>query len=138
VLPIRRPTEVKYLARIEVGERFDDIEIIARAHGRRIRASDEEIIAATTAARHVMEHPAIKSTNKQVLREFPFVLRIDGREIIEGMIDFAIRSKSGWLLFDFKVGRADLAAYDRQMQIYAAALRKASALPVRACLIEIT
>lgn len=116
----------------------DDVEIIARAHGRRIRAWDEEIITATTAVRLVMEHPAIKSTNKQVVREFPFVLRIDDGEIIEGVIDFAIRSSSGWLLFDFKVGRADVAAYNRQMQIYAAALRKASALPVKACLIEIT
>ena len=114
-----------------------NIGAVARAHGRRLRASNQEIAAATAAAGKVTEHPALKSSNKQVAREFPFVLRLNDGRIVEGTIDFAIRSDSGWLLLDFKVGRTDHVAYERQMQIYAAALRGISAIPVRACLVEI-
>lgn len=113
-------------------------EIIARVHGRRLRASSEEIAAAAAAVRHLLAHPAMRGTNQQIVREFPFLWRTGDQEIIEGSIDLAMRSDSGWLLLDFKVGRADSAAYNRQMQIYAAALRKATNLPVAGCLVEIT
>lgn len=114
-------------------------EVIARVHGRRLRASDDEVAASIKAVVQVLRHTGITSnTDAELFREFPFVLRRSNGHLIEGKIDFAIRGNSGWSVIDFKVGPADSVQYNRQVQMYAAALRMSADLPVRAYLLEST
>jgi ATP-dependent exoDNAse (exonuclease V) beta subunit len=114
----------------------ENIDIVAGSHARRLRATEAMRSAAAHSVREVLRL-SIFAVEGQVHRELPFVLAGKGGALIEGVIDLAVRSSSGWTLVDFKVGSAGEAKYDRQMQIYAEALRRLERLPVRACLIEL-
>ena len=110
----------------------DEIQSLARFHGRQLEATGDEVAAAAESVRAALSHPLLRQARdaEEALREVPFTLRLDGGLLIEGALDLAfLRSDSGedgWTVVDFKTD-ADLDAkaehYRRQIAWYVHALR---------------
>jgi ATP-dependent helicase/nuclease subunit A len=67
-------------------------------------------------------------------------MKLDDHRIFGGIIDLAFFENGEWTIVDFKTD-ADLedlrAAYERQLQWYAYALRRLTGMPARACLLGV-
>ena len=110
---------------------------IAELHGRRIGATEREVIVAVTVARAAMLHPLLNPARAvQVHREYPISVSLASGEIVEGVIDLAWSDGKSWTVIDYKTGRAG-SKYKTQVQLYALALQRATGLPARAVLLEI-
>ena len=98
---------------------------LAEVHGRLLGATPEEVEHSGTAALAALRHPLIERARraKNVRREFPIMLKLDGARVLEGVIDLAFEAEDRWHIVDFKTD-ADVAAnrarYERQLQWYAA------------------
>jgi ATP-dependent exoDNAse (exonuclease V) beta subunit len=97
--------------------------------GAQLQAPADEIAAALEAAHAAFEHPLLVRSRlaKEVHREMPVTLKIDGNRIFEGVIDLAFVEAGRWVIVDFKT-TYDLDAhretYARQLQWYAYALNQ--------------
>ena len=110
---------------------------IAELHGRRIGATEREITAAVAVARAAMQHPLLNPARPvAVHREYPVSVTLASGEIVEGMIDLAWSDGNSWTVIDYKTGRAE-PRYRTQVQLYALALQRATALPARAILLAL-
>jgi len=89
----------------EVGE-------LSALHGKLLGATDEEQAAARVIAVTVLKHPrmaearAAEQAGRRVWREAPVSLRLDDGtgvpRIVDGQIDLAYETESGWKVIDFK------------------------------------
>ena len=70
-------------------------------------------------------------------REMPLLLKLEDGTLVEGRVDLAFRDEAGWVVVEFKTDSADQLRYRRQLQLYAAALRQATGLPVKGVLFEV-
>ena len=115
---------------------------LAEVHGRLLGATPEEIEQSGTAAAAALKHPLIERARraKNVRREFPIMLKLEGARVLEGVIDLAFEAADGWHIVDFKTD-ADVAAnrarYERQLQWYAAAVARLNNAPVEAHLLSV-
>jgi ATP-dependent helicase/nuclease subunit A len=110
---------------------------IAELHGRRIGATEREITAAIAVAHAAMQHPLLNpSWPVAVHREYPVSVTLASGEIVEGLIDLAWSDGKSWTVIDYKTGRAE-PRYRTQVQLYALALQRATALPARAILLAL-
>jgi ATP-dependent helicase/nuclease subunit A len=60
--------------------------------------------------------------------------------LVEGNVDLVFETQDGFVVVDFKTDRAEgdlLAAYTRQVQLYADAIAEATGKPARALLMSV-
>ena len=109
-----------------------DADALARMHGRLLGSTVPEVEAAAAAGRAAIGHPLIERARAAARchREYPVRLRLEDNRLLEGVIDLAFQERDSWIVVDFKTG-ADLAAYQRQLRWYGAALARLTGLPVR-------
>ena len=118
------------------------IEDLAQMHGRVLGATSEEIQAATSPVRAVLEHPVIirARQSQPLLREHPLVFETDDGQLLDGAVDLMFKEGNRWTVVDFKTD-ADPSArrdqYLRQMQWYLFALNRITNEPVQGVLLTI-
>src|SRR5262249_51506484 len=122
------------------------VHIAARAEGRLLGASVEEIEAASLAAMAALAHPLLARARSAdaCRRESPIVLRLDDGSLLEGVLDLAFRERkdgaASWCVVDFKTDveiAARSAEYEVQVTAYAAAVRAATGEPVSGYLLSV-
>jgi ATP-dependent helicase/nuclease subunit A len=111
-------------------------------NARVLGASAEEIEAATERVGAALRHPLLDRARaaKRKHREYPVMLRAEGNQLMEGIIDLAFVEDATWIVVDFKTdadvhGHRD--QYQRQLQWYASALSRLTGLPARAYLLAV-
>jgi ATP-dependent helicase/nuclease subunit A len=124
------------------------VEAIARAHGRALGASNEDVVQASATANRVLRHPLLERARAAAARgacrrETPIAMphASDARGmLIEGVVDLAFEDGGRWLVVDFKTDR-DLSLrqmdYARQVRLYADAIAAATGLPAEATILQI-
>jgi ATP-dependent exoDNAse (exonuclease V) beta subunit len=118
---------------------------LAQAHGRVLGATSDEIAASCERVAATMKHPvllraAAADRTGKCYRETPVTLRLDSREIVEGKVDLAYLDGDEMMVVDFKTDQeldGALERYERQLQIYAAAIGAATGRDVRAILLAV-
>jgi ATP-dependent helicase/nuclease subunit A len=119
------------------------VAVAARAQGRLVGATAEEVDAAATAATLALAHPLLRRAARalECRRESPVLCRRPDGSLLEGVLDLAFREREGdgevWTVVDFKSDveisgrRAD---YQRQVTLYADAVAQAAGVPARGVL----
>ena len=133
------------LADVQLTESHDVLDDLARAHGRVLGATPDEVVAAVAVVSRVLAHPlmqraAIASTVQRCHRETPVTFTLSAGRLIEGTVDLAFEDDTGYTVVDFKTDRelgGALERYRRQVQIYAAAIAAATGAPARGVLLRI-
>ena len=131
------------LASLPLDAEPDTVLVSARAQGRLLAATREEVEAAAEAAVLALAHPLLRQAAKaaECRRESPVVCVRDDGSLLEGVLDLAFRERLDaqfvWTVVDFKsdveiAGR--LADYERQVTLYADAVTRATGLPARGVL----
>ena len=118
------------------------VESLARAHGRTMGASEEEIEAAMAAASHTLGHPVLARAKaaERCHRELPISLQLSPTRRVEGTIDLAFLDSGKWTIVDFKTDvnlAPQRAHYERQLRWYALALSRLTSQPVECWLLGI-
>jgi ATP-dependent helicase/nuclease subunit A len=133
------------LATVDLDAEALVIGVAARAAGRVVGASAEEIeaaiLAAVTALRHPILRRAAESARRgECRREAPVVLPGSGGELIEGVVDLAFREQRSWTVVDFKTD-AELAGrkarYETQVLLYVEAIQAATGEGARGVLLAV-
>jgi ATP-dependent exoDNAse (exonuclease V) beta subunit len=130
---------------------------LADAHGRLLGATAAEVDAAHRLVAGALAHPLLQEAARaardgRCMRETPVTLRVDGVEagegsgpgeaptLIEGTVDLAYLTDSGFVVVDFKTDAPPpdvLERYRRQVALYARAIHLATGEPVRALLMTV-
>ncbi len=102
---------------------------LALLQGRTLGASEEEVEAAVAAVGEALRGAGMRrlASADELLREVPFVLRLDDGRQLEGVFDLLARSGEQWTVVDFKTdvaleGREE--HYRRQLSWYLFALEQ--------------
>jgi ATP-dependent exoDNAse (exonuclease V) beta subunit len=120
------------------------IDRIVAVQARIVAAPAVEMVAAQQLVRAVLGHEVLgqarRAAERGVLfRETPTTIVLDG-QLVEGNVDLVFETEDGFLVVDFKTDRAEgdlLAAYTRQVQLYAEAIAQATGKPARALLMSV-
>jgi len=115
----------------DAGFAEDSVARLAKAHGRLLGAGDDEIQAASAAARAALGHPLMDRARgaKRAFRELPVTLKLEGGRLVEGSIDLAFLEHGVWRIVDFKTDAhvsGNRTRYERQLRWYRAAIEKAT------------
>jgi ATP-dependent exoDNAse (exonuclease V) beta subunit len=121
------------------------VQSFATIHGRILGAPEEEIAAATGAARVALAHTVFTDARQaaqqgRCRREVPIAWRDSSGLLIEGIIDLAFEQSRGWTVVDFKTDeefRENEPAYRRQVGLYASAIQAAKGGRVAALLMRV-
>jgi ATP-dependent exoDNAse (exonuclease V) beta subunit len=105
----------------------DELAILTAFEGRMLGATDEEMVAAKRAAAAALAHPLFDAARaaKRVLRETALHLKMPDGSLAEGACDLAFTTADELVVVDYKTDvdvTAKRADYERQIQLYAAAL----------------
>jgi ATP-dependent exoDNAse (exonuclease V) beta subunit len=133
------------LSDIPLDRGVDVLAPLAEAHGRILGADPAEVVAARDAVSRALAHPVMQAAARATAagtcyRETPVTLRLDDGTIVEGHVDLAFEDGNGFVVVDFKTDRELDGAVDRyraQVQIYAAAIARATGRPARAILMNL-
>jgi len=117
---------------------------IVAVQGRIFGASADEVAAAQRVVRDVLIHGVLAEARQAaergaLYRETPTTIVVDGR-LVEGNVDLAFETTTGFTVVDFKTDRAEGEAqgiYIRQVQLYADAIAQATGRPTRAVLMNV-
>ena len=133
------------LAAVPVDATATQVRDLARLHARVLGASDEERDAASATVERTLKHRilaearAAQAAGRACRREAPISVVRDG-VVIDGQIDLAFDSGTGWTVVDFKtdaeLGAAD-ADYRRQVALYAEALTAITGRPATATILRV-
>jgi ATP-dependent exoDNAse (exonuclease V) beta subunit len=123
----------------------DAIKAVARAEGRMVGASAQEVDAAAEAAAAALKHSILRRAaaserRGECRRETPVMLPGSGGDLVEGVVDLAFREEGGWTVVDFKTdaeiaGR--MARYETQVLLYVEAIRAATGEGARGVLLTV-
>jgi len=119
----------------------EQVEDLARMHGKLLGASGEEMESVVAAVLAALEHPLLARARaaSRCHREAPLQLPLSDGRRLEGVMDLAFLEGDTWTVLDFKTD-AELASsqnrYERQVQWYAYALSKLTGLPTRGVLLR--
>jgi ATP-dependent exoDNAse (exonuclease V) beta subunit len=122
-----------------------DVVELARIHARVLTATDTERDEAALIVSRVLQHSRLEQARAAVAagricrREAPVSIVRDG-VLVDGQVDLAYETTSGWVVVDFKTdvelgGHED--AYRRQIALYALAVATATGRPARGVLLRI-
>jgi ATP-dependent helicase/nuclease subunit A len=120
----------------------EDIEQLAKVHGRVFGATDQEVEHAAEAVAAALKHPLLERARKSKTcrRELPILLKLEGNRILEGVIDLAFEENGNWHVVDFKTD-AEIGPsrkrYENQLRWYCFALGRLNNAPVEAHLLSI-
>jgi len=120
----------------------EDIEQLAKVHGRVFGATDQEVEHAAEAVAAALKHPLLERARKSKTcrRELPILLKLEGNRILEGVIDLAFEENGNWHVVDFKTD-AEIGPsrkrYENQLRWYCFALERLNNAPVEAHLLSI-
>jgi ATP-dependent helicase/nuclease subunit A len=120
----------------------NNVDQLAKVHGRVLGATDQEIQHAAETAAAALKHPLLERARKSKLcrRELPILLKLEGNRILEGVIDLAFEENGTWHIVDFKTD-AEIGPsrkrYENQLRWYALALTRLNKMPVEAHLLSI-
>ena len=120
----------------------EDVEQLAKVHGRGLGATDREIEHAAGAVAAALKHPLLERArqSKTCRRELPILLKLEGNRILEGVIDLAFEENGTWHVVDFKTD-AEIGPsrkrYENQLRWYCLALTRLNRTPVEAHLLSI-
>ncbi len=133
------------------GAHADCLPSLARAHGRSLGATEDEIAFAARAAGTALDHDVLRRarSSTDVRREVGITLLAEGsteagaatsrRRLVEGVIDLAFEESDGTItLVDFKTDVDEaprLESYKVQIALYARAIREATGKSVRGMLL---
>jgi hypothetical protein len=118
----------------------------ARAEGRLLAATEDEVSSAIAAVEAALAHELlVRARNATACRrEAPIVLRSADGSLVEGVLDLAFREIEGgapvWIVVDFKTdveiaGRRE--DYERQVRLYAKAVAEATGEGARGVLLSV-
>ena len=138
------------LASVPLTAKAGDVEELAALHAKLLGAGDEEQASARVIAVNVLKHPrmaearAAEAAGRRVWREAPVSLRTDDGsgvpQMVDGQIDLAYETDSGWMVIDFKTD-IEIAtaqdAYVRQVSTYLDAVRRATGRPATGLILKI-
>jgi len=138
------------LASVPLAATAGEVDEHAALHAKLLGANDEERVAARVIAVNVLKHPRMaearvaEAAGRQVWREAPVSLRTDDGlgvpQIVDGQIDLAYETETGWMVIDFKTD-IEIAtaqdAYVRQVSIYLDAVRRATGRPATGLILKI-
>src|SRR5262249_30460653 len=121
------------------------IEQTARLQGRILGATGHEIESAGAVAQRVIRHPIMERARRAAAsgncrRETPVALRQPDGAIVDGIVDLAFLGNGTWIVVDFKSDRKlerGLTVYQRQVGLYAAAIRSATGLKTAPVLMQV-
>jgi ATP-dependent exoDNAse (exonuclease V) beta subunit len=134
------------LSTTDLGAGRESLEAAARAEGRLLAATEEEVVAAARAAEAALAHDLLVRAKKSGVcrRETPLVLRETDGSLVEGVLDLAFREVDDggpvWTVVDFKTdveiaGRRE--DYERQVALYASAVTAATGERARGVLLSV-
>jgi ATP-dependent exoDNAse (exonuclease V) beta subunit len=134
------------LSTTDLGASRASLETAARAEGRLLAASEDEVLAAAAAAEAALGHELLLRARKASAcrRETPMVLREADGSLVEGVLDLAFREVEAegpiWTVVDFKTdveiaGRRE--DYERQIALYARAVTAATGERARGVLLSV-
>ncbi|HMC76628.1 MAG TPA: UvrD-helicase domain-containing protein [Vicinamibacterales bacterium] len=121
------------------------VEAIARAQGRAVGASDEDIAQAAATVERVLRHDLVRRARAAAARgmcrrETPIAMTEAGGALVEGVVDLAFQENGRWIVVDFKTD-VDLALrqaeYTRQVRVYADAIAAATGLLADPAILQI-
>jgi ATP-dependent helicase/nuclease subunit A len=118
----------------------EQIQDMARMHGKLLDATAAEVAAAVDSVVATLQHPLLRraAEAERCHRELPVVLPLEDGRTLEGVIDLAFLVNGEWTVVDFKTD-AELSAskprYERQVQWYVHALSKLTGLPAKGVLL---
>jgi ATP-dependent helicase/nuclease subunit A len=120
----------------------EQIEAVAALHARVLGVSSADARAAGEAVEAALQHPILQSARaaKRCHREYPFTLPLEGKGLMEGVIDLAYFNEDAWVVVDFKTDAniaSQRAKYERQVQWYAYALMKLTGLRATGVLLRL-
>lgn len=139
------------LATLPLDATAGDAGELAALHAKMFAASDEERDAAAAIAARVLQHPRMaaarvaEAAGRRVWREVPVSLRLDEEpggvpQIIDGQVDLAYETESGWVIVDFKTD-IEIAsaqdAYQQQVALYVEAVQRATGKPATGVLLRV-
>ncbi len=121
---------------------------VARAQGRILGATEDEVAAAAETVHRALRHPlmqraAAAANMGRCRREVPVGLKLDDGAMVEGVIDLAFqeqRPDSPWTVIDYKTDfevRGRLEEYQNQVSLYALAISRATGLETRPVLLRL-
>ena len=124
-----RPTGTRFgtlvhtaLRDVDLGAKPDAVTQLVELHGRLLGATEEEVKAAAEAVVSALDHPLLRhaAAAGRCHREFPLIIKVDEKEIVEGTIDLAFEQAGRWVVIDFKTDltTGNQAVYERQLQWY--------------------
>jgi ATP-dependent helicase/nuclease subunit A len=136
------------LSVVPLNSDHDGIAGVARAQGRILGATDEDVAAAVETVDRALRHPliqraAVAATSGQCRREVPVGLKLDDGVMIEGMIDLAFqeqRPDGPWTVIDYKTDfevKGRLEEYQHQVSLYALAISRATGRKTRPVLLRL-
>lgn len=114
---------------------------LAKAHGRSLGASPDEIAFAENAAREALTHDVMVRAGASVdaRREVAVTFESEDHTLVEGVVDLAFEEPDGSItVVDFKTDVDEtprLASYRAQVSLYARAITKATGKPTRGVLL---
>ena len=133
------------LASVPLDATADVIHRLTGTHGRILGCPDEERASATEVVRSVLAHSllqrALKASTKNLCRrEVPVGWKDSSGALVEGVIDLVFEDGNQSVIVDFKSDeeiRSGAAKYQRQIGIYAAAVRECTGRSVSAVLMRV-
>ena len=138
------------LATMPLDAKPGDIDELAALHAKLFAAPDEERDGAAAIVRKLLTHPRLESARaaqkagRRVWREAPVSLRLDDEDgqtrLVDGQVDLAYETDSGWVVVDFKTD-IEIAsaqdAYKQQVALYVEAVRRATGQPATGVLLRV-
>ncbi|MBX3249580.1 MAG: UvrD-helicase domain-containing protein [Myxococcales bacterium] len=134
------------LADVPFDASVERVEALARAHGRLLGASAQEIASTATTVSAALTHPLLRRAAEasRVVREGPLHRRLDDGTIVEGVVDLAFLEDDPfgdvrWTVVDYKTD-LDQGARDEyvvQVELYAKAIEAATGVAAEAVLLGV-
>jgi len=129
------------LADVDLGAAPAAIAGVARAQGRLVGATAEEVDGAIRAVSAALAHPVLRraAAAQECRREEPVAQRLSDGTLLEGAVDLAFREAAGWTVVDFKTDAQPDShpQYAAQLRLYCDAIAAASGLPAAAILLAV-
>ena len=132
------------LATIELNADLEQLKKASELQGR-ILATSDEVSAASEAVLDAIQHPLMKRAEAAAkvgtcYRELPLTMRMPDGILVEGVADLVFSEHEYWIAVDFKTDidvTSSRVRYERQLSIYAAAVRETTGSDCRAYLFRI-